>query len=557
MIASMPPTPSVWLLAVGTLGALLLTPLRSRLTSVGSIVAILVGVANAIVFALATKHRAVFGHDVWWLDDDMMISLRYARNCAAGDGLVWTVGQHVEGYTNFGWTLLAVPLHLVLPPDHVALAVIALDTLALGWLILEVHRLARDLGGDEVAALVAALGLATFAPLLHWTVGGGEAVPLALLCTMLARRVARRLPLSNADGVLFAVAVLLRADAAVAAGMLLLARSLHADRRGMLVRVGAIAAGLPLLHVAFRLLYYGELLPNTYWLKATGWDAKGATGVRYVAAFLPSMTAWLVAAPWSLVGRRHHLGLAAALVAQLAYVAHVGGDELPMYRFVLPVVPILMALAVHGAQRMAHLLPALSRAATLAPVLLLGLSGWTYGCLPGQIPDLTSRRADAEWGNVMVGMLLQHNTAKEARIAHLWAGAAAYFSDRPAIDMLGKCDPRIARSRAHAGLNAPGHNKYDFDISLADEPDVVVGGIGAAALNDSATLASFERNDYRAFADLYRHPRFQREYARQLVGGGPYADPAVRLVSTGWHGIFVRAGSKYALPAERWTSPRP
>jgi hypothetical protein len=38
----------------------------------------------------------------FWLDDDQMISMRYARNLAEGNGLVWNLGERVEGYTNFG-----------------------------------------------------------------------------------------------------------------------------------------------------------------------------------------------------------------------------------------------------------------------------------------------------------------------------------------------------------------------------------------------------------------------------------------------------------------------
>jgi arabinofuranosyltransferase len=34
------------------------------------------------------------------LFDDAMISMRYAENLANGHGLVWNIGERVEGYTN-------------------------------------------------------------------------------------------------------------------------------------------------------------------------------------------------------------------------------------------------------------------------------------------------------------------------------------------------------------------------------------------------------------------------------------------------------------------------
>jgi arabinofuranosyltransferase len=38
--------------------------------------------------------------------DDSYISFRYARNLARGLGLVYNAGEHIEGYTNFFWTVL-------------------------------------------------------------------------------------------------------------------------------------------------------------------------------------------------------------------------------------------------------------------------------------------------------------------------------------------------------------------------------------------------------------------------------------------------------------------
>ena len=49
-----------------------------------------VGVAAAILYA-----NRMFYHD------DAFITLRYARNFLAGDGLVWNPGEAVQGYTNF------------------------------------------------------------------------------------------------------------------------------------------------------------------------------------------------------------------------------------------------------------------------------------------------------------------------------------------------------------------------------------------------------------------------------------------------------------------------
>jgi hypothetical protein len=76
-------------------------------------------------------------------------------------------------------------------------------------------------------------------------------------------------------------------------------------------------------------------------------------------------------------------------------------------------------------------------------------------------------------------------TTPEAQVAVAWAGAEPYFMHRTAIDLLGKCDPRIAKEpmRRPPATGAfveralyfwPGHLKFDYDYSIGQlRPDVV------------------------------------------------------------------------------------
>jgi hypothetical protein len=60
-------------------------------------------------------------------------------------------------------------------------------------------------------------------------------------------------------------------------------------------------------------------------------------------------------------------------------------------------------------------------------------------------------------------------------VAVIWGGVVPYFSRRPAIDLLGKSDPVIARHPPVLPF-FPGHDRFDYDYSIgALRPDVVVG----------------------------------------------------------------------------------
>jgi hypothetical protein len=75
-------------------------------------------------------------------------------------------------------------------------------------------------------------------------------------------------------------------------------------------------------------------------------------------------------------------------------------------------------------------------------------------------------------GMVRYGEQLRDVTLPDARIAVVWAGAPAFYSERETVDLLGKNDPHIARV-APRGTYL-GHNKWDYRYSIGRlRPDVV------------------------------------------------------------------------------------
>src|SRR5262245_16319000 len=60
------------------------------------------GILALFAIALLLPHGLAIG----FLNDDAFISYRYAKNWVDGLGLVFNPGEHVEGYTNFLWTIL-------------------------------------------------------------------------------------------------------------------------------------------------------------------------------------------------------------------------------------------------------------------------------------------------------------------------------------------------------------------------------------------------------------------------------------------------------------------
>ena len=67
---------------------------------------ILVPVTGLVI--LCEQYSRWYGRNVV---DDAMTSMQYSKQLALGNGLVFNLGERVEGYTNFAWVVLMTPIY--------------------------------------------------------------------------------------------------------------------------------------------------------------------------------------------------------------------------------------------------------------------------------------------------------------------------------------------------------------------------------------------------------------------------------------------------------------
>jgi hypothetical protein len=88
-----------------------------------------------------------------------------------------------------------------------------------------------------------------------------------------------------------------------------------------------------------------------------------------------------------------------------------------------------------------------------------------------------------------LGVAVAEVTQPQARIGVVYAGAPPYFSRRPSVDLLGKCDVVIAHQPSHLPF-LPGHSKWDYEHSIRTyHPDMLLQTWRLTAAN-RAFLAS-------------------------------------------------------------------
>lgn len=321
-------------------------------------------IRRLITAASVALTAAALAFGVWralgaaWLADDSFISFRYAEQLVRGHGLVYNVGERVEGYTNLLWTLLvAAALRLGIPPETSAPALGMAGWLALVGLL--AWRSWRRNQPRVFFPLAAALVL-LMEDSQTWATGGLETSLFALLAVaglLLAsepRARPRRLVLA---GVILVAAVATRPDgvifAAVAlAGAWLVNDDLYPRERFNLVAtlILPLALGGAAL-VAFKLLYYGDLFPTAFYSKSA-LDPYYTQGLYYVYLFfeknwflLPLVLTVIALAiarrgqPRPLLTRTQAV-LLSGFVVFTAYVAHSGGDFM-FARRLIPALPLL------------------------------------------------------------------------------------------------------------------------------------------------------------------------------------------------------------------------
>jgi hypothetical protein len=462
---------------------------------------------------------AMLGYYSWvirrWMLDDAFISFRYAENFADGHGLVYNVGERVEGYTTFLWVF-------VLGLGHK----LGFDTVQLSrWLGMTLSVASFGLLGmsgrflrtsDASVAAISILLLGSCATFTTWGMSGME-VPLVALLGLATALVYLRAA-SDRDarlmvgaGVLSALAAMTRPDAGLLFVTFFCDQLIDRWRSGgegrgssLWLRFGLGFGVVYLPYFVWRYLYYGWLLPNTFYAKVGSTSAQVIRGADYFTrwggATLP-IAAMAIAGVLaiSIVIRRYGpiQSIPAYLGLHSLYVISVGGDSQPAFRFFGEIMPLLCLFA---AMSLVTLVRSPAKL-TMVTLVAVGFNLFQIAYRPEMLPFVRSDRV-AERGK-LAGDWLRENIDPEWVISTNTAGSIPYHSRLRAIDSLGLNDAHIAhREMEKMGKGIAGHEKGDGEYILSRAPELI--------MFDSATGSRKPRRPSDEL--LWKNEEFHRLY---------------------------------------------
>jgi arabinofuranosyltransferase len=439
--------------------------------------------------------------------DDAYISLRYAQRLIEGKGLTWNDGYYVEGYSNLLWVLLVALLgwcgfNLVAAAKVVCLLASVATMLAF---CRYTQRIAPD---KPIVMFLANIAFAFCAPVAVWSVGGLEGT---LIMALLAWAWVIGLPLLDkpdiqraaASGVLLGLVCITRPEGAVftmatAGGVFLFATGPRIPLLPSLMVMCGIAFLFFATQIGFRLAYYGEWLPNTYYAKVSGPTyARLLTGYMYsvkaIASFLPLLLVvclqfGALLKPEKKTARNVVIMCLVIMLAWLGLLTSAGGDMEPSYRHILPVVPLMILMMVECIAADTSLNQTRKTGIFYSYILLCFL--WLQHSM-----EENDKHFYAPWEAKITELgkwLNREYGQQQPLMAATHVGALSYYSRLPVVDMLGLNDTYMTKHRGELfGHGLLGHELFDANYILSRKPDLIVlftgreGWLYSKALNDS------------------------------------------------------------------------
>lgn len=441
--------------------------------------------------------------------DDAYISYRYARNLAMGYGITWNAGfPATEGYTNFLLVLILAPIIKAgLDPLLFTRVLSLFCAMGMAYVLFVFSR--RQFGCSTTASsMVAALIFLVPATEVLCLVGMETVIyAFFLLITFFAGAIYIERKQSK-HSIIFScilfLTMLLRPEAALLYPIMsitfLIESARHKSGLKSLMIGFLVLLALGGAYLAWKYYYFGQILPNPFYLKAVGNSFISPDGLQSVLSYINEYSLLLLLAfPGMFLaivskGPERHLNKIIALTgfsfifAYCIFFIHID-TLMDIYgRFLYPLVPLLILLTIPFFAKALGFIESISKhkaivLSVLMVVYLLAFAPADIFKFYERLTWLSSKHNLQANKFYMVKelhiakVLARFPHIKDTRIAFADSGVIPYFSGAIWLDVVGLNDSYIAKTRDKNKL---------VDYFFAWSPDLVIhpGKAGYSWLQD-------------------------------------------------------------------------
>jgi arabinofuranosyltransferase len=424
-----------------------------------------------------------------YIADDAFISMRYAQRFLEGKGLTWNDGEYVEGYSNLLWVLSTAVLGKLGMDLEMAVRLLGITcTLATPTAF---YWYARRNQMSLVTLGAASMVYATLPPIAVWAIGGLEA-PMVMLCMAWAAALLHSLLHSEHKryaiiaGILLGLICLLRPEGPIYTVTLMLPMlicSSHAwnIRLRIMAIICAISATFFFAQTGFRLWYYDALFANSMQAKVAFTAGRLQTGLAYVVlSSLFFIIPWIYALLGNLHARKQSHNPTAVwsqwpLLLPITAIIIAGGDIFPGGRALVPLLPLIVFAFMDAAHHNLRL-----EKRSKETLFLIYVVAAHIGLLTSvEFDEKSNKPYREDWVQdaIHIGKTLKQEVGdKHPLVAVYAAGAIAYYSELPTLDVLGLNDRNITSKRKASenfGQGLMGHELFDGEYINSKKPDIL------------------------------------------------------------------------------------
>lgn len=411
--------------------------------------------------------------------DDAFISYRYAQNLAMGHGITWNPGHPpTEGYTNFLLVLILAPaIWAGLDPLLVTRVLSFICVIAMSGILFTVARRQYNCSATT-AFMIAALIFLVPATEILCLVGLETVIYAFFLLTTFIVGVTfigrQQLSHSIIFSCLLFLTMLLRPEAALLYPIIFVASVVAAIRYQATLKplvVGFLTLlALGSVYLTWKYLHFGQLIPNPFYLKASGQALISLDGLQSVMTFIGDYALLLALVFSSLIlglfadrpeqrwNKIVALNGFAFVVVYCLFFAHIDTLMDTYGRFLYPLVPLVILLATPTLAKALGFFESISdhKILVLPGIMVAFLLAFGVSDILGMYDNVNGLTSNGNSQTSNTPMQKEYRVSKalanfpqikEVRIAFADSGVIPYFSGAIWLDVVGLNDGFIARTR--------------------------------------------------------------------------------------------------------------